>query len=335
MLVELGDGIPIKDEVLKKEATSLEHLLTHYPKNPYCPLCHIAKDIAMRVSHVKDGKSDDKIDPPKQPFEQLATDDVILAKGSEHFGTGIGGVKTHHVVRDLYSGARIAYPLSKRDVESHAKNFRHFVGLKANELATHTLIKMDEAQELEQAAHQVGFVPETSLPNRWPHNALLERDIREEKECCRVVHLQSGLPYEYHTYSYPYACLSMTFDRPSIADPEKTQWEALTREKFDGKRLCFGQLVYYRKKHPTKRTLEPNMAPGLCLGWRIDSGFRYRYVVRILDYQEFRTRGASCVSDVPEPELYLPDGDAYFPVGFSKHQALIRGMIPMMLGSLK
>ena len=172
LLVELGDGIPIKDEVLKKEATSLEHLLTHYPKNPYCPLCHIAKDTAMRVSHVKDGKSDDKIDPPKQPFEQLATDDVILAKGSEHFGTGIGGVKTHHVVRDLYSGARIAYPLSKRDVESHAKNFRHFVGLKANELATHTLIKMDEAQELEQAAHQVGFVPETSLPNRWPHNAL-------------------------------------------------------------------------------------------------------------------------------------------------------------------
>ena len=101
LLVELGDGIPIKDEVLKKEATSLEHLLTHYPKNPYCPLCHIAKDTAMRVSHIKDGKSDDKIDPPKQPFEQLATDDVILAKGSEHFGTGIGGVKTHHVVRDF------------------------------------------------------------------------------------------------------------------------------------------------------------------------------------------------------------------------------------------
>ena len=123
LLVELGDGIPIKAEVLKKEATSLEHLLTHYPKNPYCPVCHIAKDTAMRVSHVKDGKSHDKIDPPKQPFEQLATDDVILAKGSEHFGTGIGGVKTHHVVRDLYSGARIAYPLSKRDVESHAQNF--------------------------------------------------------------------------------------------------------------------------------------------------------------------------------------------------------------------
>ena len=181
LLVELGDGVPFKDDVLKKEATSPQHWLTHYPKNPYCPLCHIAKDTAMRVSHIKDGKSDDGIDPPKQPFEQLATDDVILAKGSEHFGTGIGGVKTHHVIRDLYSGARVAYPMSKRDIESHAKNFRHYVGLRAGELATRTIMKMDEAQELEQAAHQVGFIPETSLPNRWPHNSILERDIREEK----------------------------------------------------------------------------------------------------------------------------------------------------------
>ena len=70
-------------------------------------------------------------------------------------------------------------PFSKRDAPAHGQEtFRHFVGLRANELATKTLIKLDEAGELEQAAHQVGFIPETSLPNRWPHNALLERDIR-------------------------------------------------------------------------------------------------------------------------------------------------------------
>lgn len=47
----------------------------------------------MRVSHVPDGKADDFIDPPTEPFAQLATDDVILAKGGEHAGTGIGGLK--------------------------------------------------------------------------------------------------------------------------------------------------------------------------------------------------------------------------------------------------
>ena len=58
----------------------------------------------------------------------------------------------------------MAYPMSKHDIESHAKNFRHYVGFRAGELATLTIIKVGEAQELEQAAHQLGFIPETSLP---------------------------------------------------------------------------------------------------------------------------------------------------------------------------
>ena len=95
----------------------------------------------MRVSRNADGKADGVLDPPKEPFEQLATDDVILAKGAEFQGTGLGGVKTHHVVRDLYSGARLAYPLPRRDAVSHAKNSRHFVGLRANEIATKTHIR--------------------------------------------------------------------------------------------------------------------------------------------------------------------------------------------------
>ena len=54
--------------------------------------------------------------------------------------------------------------------------------------------------ELIAAAEDVGLTPETSPPNRWPHNATLEPDIREEKECCRAIHLQSGLPYDMRTY---------------------------------------------------------------------------------------------------------------------------------------
>ena len=76
--------------------------------------------------------------------------------------------------------------------------------------------------------------------------------------------------------------MSMSFDRPSLSDPAKSQWEALTRSKFDGTRRCFGQLVYYRDGKVGKRTLEPKMSPGLFMGWRIESGFRYRYVAKIM-----------------------------------------------------
>ena len=324
-LADLADGEPLKADALKKEAETPEHMLTHFPKNPFCRICNIAKNTSRKVAHKPDSKDDDHVDPPKEVFEQLATDDVILAKGSEHMGVGIGGIRSHHVIRDVKSGARLAYPLSKRDAPSHARNLRHFVGLKANELATKTLIKMDEAGELEQAAHLCGMTPETSLPNRWPHNAVLERDVREEKECCRSVHLQSGLPYEFHTFSYPYACLSMTFDRKALSDESKTQWEMITKAPFEGRRLCFGQLVYFRKKSATRRTLEPNMSPGLFLGWRIDPGLRYRGVLRVLDYQEYRTKKNALAVDVPQDELFVDPGLPCFPVAFARDKALKEG----------
>ena len=312
-----------KAEELRAEATSERHLRTHFPKNPFCKICHIAKNTSMRVADKPDAKADDMIDAPTAPLQQLATDDVIMAKGDEHRGIGTGGVKSHHVIRDVFSGARVAYPMTRRGAAQHSRNFRHFMGLKANELSPACLIKLDEAGELIAAAEEVGMIPESSLPNWWPHNAMLERDIREEKECCRSVHLQSGLPYDMHSYSYPYACLSLSFDRPA-PHGGITQWEALTKEPFNGKRACFGQLVWYRSKG-SKLTLEPNMSPGLFLGWRIDAGMRYRNVVKVLDYNEFRGKRNTSVHDVPEPELYIEDGPPIFPIANATRKTLVDG----------
>ena len=225
----------------------------------------------------------------------------------------------------MFSGVRLAHPVSRRDTQPHVKNFRQFTGLRATDSPPACLIKMDAAGELEGAAHEVGLVPETSLPNRWPHNTVLERDIREEKECCRSIHLQSGLPYSLHTFSYPFACLSMSFDRPAPFSPGKTQWEALTKEKFQGKRCCFGQMVWYRTKTPGKRTLDPNMAPALFLGWRVDPGLRYRNVVKVVDYEAFRKDGSISVHDVPEPELFVEDGPPSFPIAAAADRALHGG----------
>ena len=68
------------------------------------------------------------------------------------------------------------------------------------------------------------------------------------------------------------------------------------------------------------------MSPALFLGWRIDSGRRYRNVVKSLDYQDFRIRGLSQAIDVPEPELYVEDGSPVFPVAHARDQALLEGM---------
>ena len=52
------------------------------------------------------------------------------------------------------------------------------------------------------------------------------------------------------------------------------------------------QKTSYQESSP-----EPNMAPGLFMGWRIDSGLRYRGVLKVLDYQEYRgvADGVDCI----------------------------------------
>ena len=76
----------------------------------------------MKVSHTKDGKADHFVDSKGQSFEQLAADDFILAKGSKCLGVGIGGVRSHYVSCDTFSGTSAAYPLLERDAQSPAEN---------------------------------------------------------------------------------------------------------------------------------------------------------------------------------------------------------------------
>ena len=96
-------------------------------KDAVCPICQISKSTSKRVSHKHDVKDDDFLDPPKGPYEQLSTDNVIMARGEDFAGKGVGGVKAFHVIRDSFSGARITYPMSKRDASSRSKNFRRFL----------------------------------------------------------------------------------------------------------------------------------------------------------------------------------------------------------------
>ena len=57
VLAELADGEPTDEAKLRAEANTPEHMLTHFPKNPYCKLCNIAKNTSVRVARKPDGKS--------------------------------------------------------------------------------------------------------------------------------------------------------------------------------------------------------------------------------------------------------------------------------------
>ena len=43
LLKDLADGDPTKERELRRAATAPEHLRSHFPKNPFCKICRIAK----------------------------------------------------------------------------------------------------------------------------------------------------------------------------------------------------------------------------------------------------------------------------------------------------
>ena len=86
----------------------------------------------------------------------------------------------------------------------------------------------------------------------------------------------------------------------------KTCWRVHHGEDFSGPLQPFGRLIFHlSKEHP----LEPTTKPGFFIGWRLESGLRYRGVLRILDYDTV-VKGKSIafrsIQDVPEAEVYFP-----------------------------
>ena len=69
-----------KEDRLRAEALSEKHLRTHFPKNPYCKICSVAKTTSARVAKKPDTKADLLMLPPN------LSDDVIIAKGDDHVG---------------------------------------------------------------------------------------------------------------------------------------------------------------------------------------------------------------------------------------------------------
>ena len=67
------------------------------------------------------------------------------------------------------------------------------------------------------------------------------------------------------------------------------------------------------------------MAPGLFLGWRVDPGMRYRGILRVMDYTDFREKRNVSAIDVPEPELFIEEGTPVFPVANATHKSLVDG----------
>ena len=321
------------------EAESLQHKRDHYPHNPFCEICIKAHMKQKSVNRLKE-REDDQLPAVKAPLERLSADSMIVQKSRE-------GKHENYVsftIRDEFSGVGIGCPRVTRSKDSNYNDLKHFVG-KSSVERPQLLVKSDAALEITGAVKELGWLPEPSLQNRFPHNAVHERWIGTLKSCIRSAVLQSGFPEQLSEWSIPYASMSLSLKQPCpIHKHERdaagnvlpafkhrlkwTCWQAFHGgEEFAGKQPIYGQLCFFLddKAH----TLQPRTTPGLFIGWKLESGLRYRGVLLIADYETIRTgkyRWRS-VKSLHEKEVYFPE-KLCFPFAEARNAAL-REMKPI------
>ena len=299
------DGIPLCEIALnsKEEATSLEHLATHFPKNQHCEWCNRANLQAAPARRVKPTEVAEVI--ATEPMSHILGDHMVMGPRSE----GKDGERNCLLLIDAHTGVERAYPVQTKHHNHVRESLQHFHADKHN--STKTFFKSDGAKELILAARELGFTPDPSLPQRKVHNARCENRINTVKRGTRAALLQSGLPHKLWPECVQYITDARSFTLPALSEPSKTRHHALTGESFKGKLIPFGALVYYRPYGANKSQLpmEAWSKPGIMLGYNMRPGLKWSGGYRVLDYSRLQKRDSNALNVLVVPEIKLPVDD--------------------------
>ena len=306
---------------LQMEAQSLEHRMSHIPKNRYCPICQRAKMYKKKTQRVRHDSLMERggLGEVSSFGERLAVDFVVVSK------SGSGDKEAYALVcRDEFSGFLRAFPCANRHTDTVTKHVLDFLGPSYSKQPT-ILCKSDCAPEFSKVCAVLGMVHEPSLARRWPHNSVLERDIRTLEECARAVHLGAGfqLFHDLWPYSVAYAALSMNMYH-QVKGLEGTRHFRATGEDFVGRKAVLGQLVYVRRDPLNRHKFEASAVPGLFAGWRLDAGPKsHRGVFWVIEYASLKDATSKpVVLSVPSEEMYIPPGECVMPLAAAAEHAL-------------
>ena len=109
--VAVPEIIISRDDALRKEATSIKHLMTHMPKNPFCESCQRAKCQA-KASPNRKKKPSDLPTPIPTKFGEQVTGDTIIHNSVED--RGVDGSRATIVLFDRGTKWIEAYPVGDK-----------------------------------------------------------------------------------------------------------------------------------------------------------------------------------------------------------------------------
>ena len=154
------------------------------------------------------------------------------------------------------------------------------------------LVESDASQEITKVVEELGWHPEPSLANKWPHNTVHERWTGTCKSVIRASILQSGLRQQILLWVLSYASIVLSIVQPApiMRQEEDTTGNILKEYEWKKEHTCWkvhhdgkelegqmplrGQLCYYLNRE--NHTCMPRTSAGIFVGWQLESGLRYR-----------------------------------------------------------
>ena len=134
-----------RNDALKAIATSTNHLLTHYPKNPFCEHCNLAKQ--RRFGHRARKAPLER----SEAFGDRVLLDTIIATRS---APGFDGSTICHALQDDCTAICAAYPRDSRGGDALQVCLRSFLG---GAIAASNTVCSDQAGEIISACSSLGI----------------------------------------------------------------------------------------------------------------------------------------------------------------------------------
>ena len=152
-------------DALIAEARSERRHATHFPTNPWCPICCEA-NLMQRKFARSGGREDDQLPPVLGIHQMWSTGHIIVARSNGDLKESSDGEICSHTIRDCYSGAFQAIPDKDKDETVIKSNYVHFYSKTLTPTKVIVIVKSDNYKSLLNAASLLGWKSETTLANR-------------------------------------------------------------------------------------------------------------------------------------------------------------------------
>ena len=212
----------------RADAKTLRHMLTHLPKNPYCPHCQRAKMENVKLRRKGGAAAHDVVS-----FGDLTTADTMVLRGLKD--RGFHGEADAIVFYDLATDYLEVLPVQSRSRSNTLEAFRRFAGGQ-----TLKLVYSDQAPELKNAVTTLGALHRLSTPGMPKTNGLIENKVKLVLHGARVLLRQAGFEPRW----WPFAVRHFSMARNIENRGEGSPWmRRHGNGNFSGVILPFGCLV--------------------------------------------------------------------------------------------